>query len=72
MLWSRGDTRCVTKLLVDAAFFAEEAAPLEAMELVLPLTLAVETLELLARLARLLLRTLALAELVGVVVLGRT
>ena len=69
---SRGDTRCVNKLLVEAAFFEAEEA--DAIELLLPLTLAVETLELLARLARLALRwfLMLLEELVGVVVLGRT
>ena len=66
---SRGDTRCVNKLPVEAAFFAEEA---DAIELALPLTLAVETLELLAKLLRLVLRFLVLEEMVGVVVLGRT
>ena len=54
---------------MEAAFFAEEV---EATELLLPLKLAVETLELLARLARLVLRFLMFEELDGVVVRGRT
>ena len=74
MVLSRGDTRCAIKLLVDAAFLvAPLPPPPEAIELELPLTLAaVDTLELLAKLARLVLRFLAFSEdPVGVAVRGR-